>query len=175
ADGSLFVADWYDPGVGGHAMGDPKCSGRILRIALAGPPRSDHEKWTRAESREWLEGGKADKVAVPVDPRLARLRAARSLPLAGNEAEFAYLAAGFDGKDRVYLEAFGLACEGKEDAVYALLEKGLGEPPKWDARFAGLAWRLHSHLAVPAFAARAMDASLAKDARKQSIDARSEE
>jgi putative membrane-bound dehydrogenase-like protein len=31
-DGSLFVADWYDPGVGGHAMGDLE-RGRIFRVA----------------------------------------------------------------------------------------------------------------------------------------------
>lgn len=30
-DGSLFVADWYDPGVGGHQMGDLN-RGRIYRI-----------------------------------------------------------------------------------------------------------------------------------------------
>jgi putative membrane-bound dehydrogenase-like protein len=33
-DGAVFVADWYDPGVGGHLMGDPDGSrGRIYRIA----------------------------------------------------------------------------------------------------------------------------------------------
>jgi len=34
-DGSVFVADWYDAGVGGHAMADEKGYGRILRIAPA--------------------------------------------------------------------------------------------------------------------------------------------
>jgi putative membrane-bound dehydrogenase-like protein len=34
-DGSLIVADWYDPGVGGHGMGDTK-KGRIYRIAPMG-------------------------------------------------------------------------------------------------------------------------------------------
>jgi putative membrane-bound dehydrogenase-like protein len=34
-DGSLFVADWYDPGVGGHAMGDTS-RGRVYRIAPKG-------------------------------------------------------------------------------------------------------------------------------------------
>jgi putative membrane-bound dehydrogenase-like protein len=34
-DGSLFVSDWYDPGVGGHAMGD-SLRGRIYRIAPKG-------------------------------------------------------------------------------------------------------------------------------------------
>lgn len=33
-DGSLFIADWYDPGVGGHAMGDLD-HGRIYRLAPA--------------------------------------------------------------------------------------------------------------------------------------------
>lgn len=38
-DGSLFVADWYDPGVGGHRIGDQK-RGRIFRIA---PPNTKYQ------------------------------------------------------------------------------------------------------------------------------------
>ena len=38
-DGSLFVADWYDPGVGGHQMGDVD-RGRIYRIA---PPKAEYK------------------------------------------------------------------------------------------------------------------------------------
>ncbi|MBK7873987.1 MAG: PQQ-dependent sugar dehydrogenase, partial [Saprospiraceae bacterium] len=38
-DGSLFVADWYDPGVGGHQAGDVD-RGRIYRIA---PPKTDYK------------------------------------------------------------------------------------------------------------------------------------
>jgi putative membrane-bound dehydrogenase-like protein len=34
-DGSLIVADWYDPGVGGHAMGDLE-KGRLYRITPKG-------------------------------------------------------------------------------------------------------------------------------------------
>jgi putative membrane-bound dehydrogenase-like protein len=34
-DGSLFLADWYDPGVGGHRMGDTT-RGRIFRVAPQG-------------------------------------------------------------------------------------------------------------------------------------------
>jgi putative membrane-bound dehydrogenase-like protein len=34
-DGSLIVADWYDPGVGGHAAGD-QTKGRIYRVAPPG-------------------------------------------------------------------------------------------------------------------------------------------
>src|SRR5262249_40396589 len=41
-DGSVFVADWYDPGVGGHGMGDTK-RGRLLR------PGPQGEEGERAE------------------------------------------------------------------------------------------------------------------------------
>src|SRR5262249_31628583 len=34
-DGSVFVADWYDPGVGGHGMGDTE-RGRIYRLTPKG-------------------------------------------------------------------------------------------------------------------------------------------
>ena len=34
-DGSVYVADWYDPGVGGHGMGDTT-RGRVYRIAPKG-------------------------------------------------------------------------------------------------------------------------------------------
>ncbi len=34
-DGSIFVADWYDPGVGGHQAGDLN-RGRVFRVAPAG-------------------------------------------------------------------------------------------------------------------------------------------
>lgn len=34
-DGSIFIADWYDRGVGGHGMGDP-FDGRIYRLTPAG-------------------------------------------------------------------------------------------------------------------------------------------
>ncbi len=44
-DGSLYIADWYDPGVGGHATGDTKghLHGRVYRLAPSGfvPPRID--------------------------------------------------------------------------------------------------------------------------------------
>jgi putative membrane-bound dehydrogenase-like protein len=37
SDGSIFVADWYDPGVGGHNVVDT-ARGRIYRLAPAGKP-----------------------------------------------------------------------------------------------------------------------------------------
>lgn len=37
-DGSIFIADWYDPGVGGHQVGDLN-RGRIYRVST---PKSDY-------------------------------------------------------------------------------------------------------------------------------------
>lgn len=37
-DGSVFIADWYDPGVGGHQVGDLN-RGRIYRVA---PPKTEY-------------------------------------------------------------------------------------------------------------------------------------
>jgi len=36
ADGCIYVADWYDPGVGGHKMADRSYAGAIYRIAPKG-------------------------------------------------------------------------------------------------------------------------------------------
>lgn len=36
ADGALYIADWYDPVVGGHQMKDKKGIGRIYRVAPKG-------------------------------------------------------------------------------------------------------------------------------------------
>ena len=35
-DGAIYVADWFDSGVGGHRMTDPACAGAIYRIAPKG-------------------------------------------------------------------------------------------------------------------------------------------
>ncbi len=35
-DGAIYVADWFDPGVGGHATGDNALAGSIYRIAPKG-------------------------------------------------------------------------------------------------------------------------------------------
>jgi putative membrane-bound dehydrogenase-like protein len=58
-DGSVLVADWWDPGVGGHAMGDSEAYGRILRIAEQGsrPARASVDLATR--------GGRLAALASP--------------------------------------------------------------------------------------------------------------
>lgn len=57
-DGSIFVADWYDPGVGGHQMGDQQ-KGRIFRIAPEG------ESYTQPELDLSSPGGAAEALKSP--------------------------------------------------------------------------------------------------------------
>ena len=77
-DGSLFVTDWYDPGVGGHRQGDTD-RGRLFRVA---PPGSkyklpDYDYSTAAGAVEALQ-----------NPNLAiRSRAWRALHSMGANAE----------------------------------------------------------------------------------------
>ncbi len=82
------------------------------------------------------------------------------------------LCAQYDGADRWYLETIGLVAHGQEDELYSALHDNFGlEPADWDARFEGLAWRLHPESALPAFHARAMDGALSLDSRRRSLDA----
>lgn len=86
-DGSLIVADWHDPGVGGHGMGDVE-KGRIYRIATPGSkwsvPRHDFASvagcvaalaspnlCTRATALERL-AGQPDAAATALDDAFAQ-------------------------------------------------------------------------------------------------------
>jgi putative membrane-bound dehydrogenase-like protein len=74
------------------------------------------------------------------------------------------LAQQFDGKDRAYLEAIGMGCEGFADEAYDRL---CGDKPAaWTDAQAWLAWRLHPPAAVKAFKARALDTALTEEQRK---------
>ena len=81
-DGSLIVADWYDPGVGGHRQGDIQ-RGRLFRVA---PPGSAYKisppDLTTIEGA--VEGLKSPNVAT-------RYLAFESLHAAGTKAEAALL------------------------------------------------------------------------------------
>ena len=255
-DGAIFVADWFDPIVGGHQMQDAKGYGRIYRIApkgrkltapavdlntlegqvraLASPAvnvrgsgfarlsaagaaalpvveklLADPNPFLRARAI-WLlaalgpEGVRAtERQLADGDPqiRIAAFRALRSVkpsvlgearvlagdrsPAVRREVALAMrgtpfdqsrdilmaLAAGFDGKDRWYLEALGTAADGNEAALYSAMLSSLPErsPLDWDERFTAIAWRLHPAAAVDAFAARAAAPQLSGEARRQAL------
>ena len=255
-DGAIYVADWFDPIVGGHQMHDVKGYGRIYRIApkgrklttpavdlttVAGQVRALASPAVNVRASGFARLSAAGAAAIPAvekllsDPnpflraravwllaalgpegvriaerqladgdaqiRVAAFRALRSVkpsilgearvlardpsPAVRREVALAMrglsfaqsrdilvaLAAGFDGKDRWYLEAFGTAATGNESALYSALLSSLPErnPLDWNERFAAIAWRLHPVVAVDAFAARAAASQLPADARQQAI------
>jgi putative membrane-bound dehydrogenase-like protein len=72
-DGAVYVADWYDPGVGGHAAGDREAYGRILRVA----PKGDRTH-APAVNTATLEGALAALASPAVQVRgQARARIVR--------------------------------------------------------------------------------------------------
>ncbi len=102
ADGALYVSDWFDPGVGGHADKDASTSGTIYRIAPKGftPPKSYEtdalsllsSPSPNVRDAGWVALQKKKGALLPlVKPLLAnenpflRARAVWLLPFAGDE------------------------------------------------------------------------------------------
>ncbi len=95
----------------------------------------------------------------------------RDEPAEKSIAALAEIARQFDGKDRAYLEAFGLGSEGKEREVYAAIAKDNTPADQWTDAFAWLAWRLHVPAAVADFKARALSKTLSDAQRKLALTA----
>jgi len=96
--------------------------------------------------------------------------AMRDLPANTSGDAIVTLATAYAGNDRYYLEALGLAAEGKEEVLYPILNAKLGgEPLKWSPAFADIVWRLHPKAALPALKARAASSELSDEQRKQAI------
>ncbi|WP_338873981.1 PVC-type heme-binding CxxCH protein [Spirosoma sp. SC4-14] len=268
-DGAIYIADWYDPIVGGHQMQDQKGYGRIYRITPKGKklktPKIDL-KTTQGQIAALLNPAinvrmlgfealrqQGDKVIEPVmallsspNPyhraraifllahlgaegqfeverllkavdapvRLTALRALRSitpenskanpaltasqkalLPLLGNLASdrspavrrevaialrdvpyydcrfmLLNLVKGYDGEDRFYLNALGIAADGKEEALIADLRPTMpSEPIEWDQKTVNLVWELHPASLVPQLKKRAEAQALPAEARRQAI------
>lgn len=264
-DGSILVADWYDPGVGGHGAGDREAYGRILRIQaesladsadarrLVLPPLEGVAKpfdelldglvspapavrmaafeglaaagdkayealhqlaghsnphqaaralyllarlGTRGSSfveqlfhqpipelrvaawRALLSAGVATKEhrarIVRDDDAFVRASAAqvlRDLPWAEAEEDLVALALRYEGSDRTYLEALGLAAEGKQAELYARMKQELGGDQLDWFRFAPIAWRLHPEGCVADLLPRIEDAEASLEQRKLLLDA----
>jgi putative membrane-bound dehydrogenase-like protein len=256
SDGAIYVADWYDPIVGGHQMQDGKGYGRIYRITPKGrrltTPSIDlrttagqvqallnpavnvrNSGFARLEAQGaaalpavkqilgdpnpyhraraiWLLARlgpagveEVERLLADSDPqlRITALRALRQVkaslltearrlaedpsPAVRREVALSLrgipfdqsrdillaLAARYDGVDRWYLEALGTAATGNEASLYSALLPSLGhpDPTRWDARFSGIAWRLHPAAAIDAFKARAASPRLTTDQRRQSM------
>ena len=160
-DGSLIVADWYDPGVGGHGMGDTE-KGRLYRIAPEGSkwsvPATDIRSvagavaavaspnlCTRAMALEWLSAhpieaqeALAKARAQATDPRLrARLAWAWGMLPGQGELVSQALAAESDEMQIVALRMRRLL---KGDVV-GLTEKLAGSPSAAVARECAISLR----------------------------------
>lgn len=253
-DGSIFVADWYDPGVGGHNMGDTN-RGRIYRLAakdskyavpaldlqteagmteaFASPnlarrylaytqlngeltaaevPLLHHlyqhknpairarALWLLAEEKN--HGLETMLAAAKDESPAFRVEAVRLLARKGFDALYQApellkdanpmvrrqvlielrkapdsetlqqwlltLAAEYDGKDRFYREAVGIAFKGRESWGYEKLREKLG--PRWDERSAGLALQLHPVEALAAAKEALDNAMLGDTPRKAAMD-----
>ncbi len=98
-DGSLFVTDWYDPGVGGHRQGDTD-RGRLFRIA---PPGS---KYNVPEFDYLTADGAAEALK---NPNLAvRYMAWTAMHNLGHAAEEALLGLYDDPNPRIQARALWL-------------------------------------------------------------------
>ena len=107
-DGSLFIADWNDPGVGGHNMGDNKpesLRGRVYRVAPKGQKYSvpsekslrspnlaaRYEAWTELHNRGAAAEADLKKLWSDSNPRIR----ARALQLLAR----------IKGKEQTYIQA----------------------------------------------------------------------
>lgn len=257
-DGALYIADWFDPRVGGHQDLDDQLAGAIYRVAPKGfrsvVPKfdlattegqiaalrspavnvravgylklraqkeaalapvaallSDSNPYIRARAI-WLlaelgaEGVARVEALLKSNDAQIRIAAFRALkrfghrplvhaaelvndpsPAVRREVSLALrdtpltdarnllltLARGYDGRDRTYLEAWGIGCSGKEGAIYSALASAQTEsdPLKWTAAYAGLVWRLTPAAAVPQFSARASSVSLGEKDRLAAVTA----
>jgi putative membrane-bound dehydrogenase-like protein len=267
-DGAVYIADWYDPSVGGHGMGDPEGShGRIYRLAPTGykpqPFKLDLESpagltaafGSPAQSVFYLAHAKITSMgaaALPVaqtlwkqedpvvkaralwilgtlgtdglstvratlkdkDPkfRILALRVLRASgadlltvsqpllrdpspqvrreialllqdetrmtppyligeqtkPSAALVSALTELAKQYDGKDRWYLEALGIATRGREDAVYAKLREGSAQ---WSDNLGQLLWELRPPASMPYLIETVRNNSLTPQSRIQALNA----
>ena len=130
-DGSAYVADWYDPGVGGHNMGDVR-RGRIYRVAPKGNKPSVPK--VDLDSKEGL-------TAALASPALSvRYMVMRQLWRMKPAAASAVLEAAATQKDNVWLRAralWQLARRGARGRKY--VQAAFADP---DPRFRVLAIRL---------------------------------
>ncbi|EDY84866.1 putative membrane-bound dehydrogenase domain protein [Verrucomicrobiia bacterium DG1235] len=257
-DGAIYVADWFDPRVGGHSDQDKTVSGTIYRIAPKGfkPKVPEFDLGTTAGQISALkspavnvralgfkalrdQGESAVKAVkallkdenpfvrgraiwllaqlgdegvsqveallkhedanfrstayqalrrvsadiVPYAKQLAEDTSAavlrevavsmRDVPFDASKEVLLSLARGYDGSDRMFLEAWGIGCMGKEAEVFALVQRELGgpDPMEWTAAFERLAWRLTPPEMVEGFSVRAASESLSYQERLDALTA----
>ncbi|MEX0883906.1 MAG: PVC-type heme-binding CxxCH protein, partial [Cyclobacteriaceae bacterium] len=98
--------------------------------------------------------------------------AMRDLPMNEVEEILIELASQHEGEDRYYIEAMGLAMDGKEEEIFPALQQELGaEPLDWDPGFEDLAWRLHPNQAISSLKERALSKQLSGAQQQKAVTA----
>lgn len=125
-------------------------------------------------------GGKVDalpyakKLATDPDPAVRAEAAMEMRYRSFEEAKdvLVAVAKGFDGKDRSYLESFGLGAGHHTEELWKALKEEMkpGAPKDWPDTFARLTWRLMPKAAISALAERAGEPALTEEARKLAVD-----
>jgi putative heme-binding domain-containing protein len=125
-------------------------------------------------------GGKVDalpyakKLATDPDPAVRAEAAMEMRYRSFEEAKDVLIAVakGFDGKDRSYLESFGLGAGHHTEELWKALKEEMkpGAPKDWPDTFARLTWRLMPKAAISALAERAGEPALTEEARKLAVD-----
>jgi putative membrane-bound dehydrogenase-like protein len=96
--------------------------------------------------------------------------ALRDIPLEKSQTIIDELVKGYDGEDRWYLEALGIALQGHESKYYPeLIKNADNDPVKWDKKTTNLVWRLHPVASVDAWKKRANAIELSPEQRKQAL------
>ncbi|WP_236979447.1 PVC-type heme-binding CxxCH protein [Membranihabitans maritimus] len=129
-DGSLFISDWYDPGVGGHQVGDLQ-RGRIYRISAIGNQKYTIPEYDYSTIEGALEALKNPNLSV-------RYRAWNSLKRAGPEA-ISSLQSVFENANtnpRYRARSFWILCQ-TENVAEEIIPKALLDPNP-NIRIAGL-------------------------------------
>ncbi len=127
-----------------------RCGGKVDALPYAKKLASDSSPVVRAEAA--------------MEMRYRKFEEAKEVLVA--------VAKGYDGKDRSYLESFGLGAGHNTEELWAVLKQEMkpGASKDWSDSFARLTWRLMPEAAIADLAERAKDSSVPDPAKKLAVD-----
>src|SRR5205085_1432550 len=156
-DGAIYVADWYDPVVGGHLMQDSTGFGRIYRVE-----RKDKKMEAPSIDLNTTEGQMLAFKSPAINVRYAGFEKLKAKGDAVSLTDIPYerksgllLQLAQQSNDRWMLETIGRSAQGNESDLYARLKIAMKQDipsTRWNEKMSSLAWRLHPVESVNDFA-----------------------
>jgi len=120
-DGAIYVSDWYDPGVGGHADRDASCSGTIYRIA----PKGFESKIPNVKEMDSIDAAMTLLKSPAINVRYAGVKQLREIgPKALDALKELYMKGNKYERSRVIFLFPYIGAEGKEIAHRLLSSLG---------------------------------------------------